>query len=155
MSITVAILEAVLVRLQAQMPGLAAEFFPDRPADYRLNHPVGALLISYVGSKFAESEDLDGIVQPRALRVSVTLVMRQLNGRLGAVAALDELRRVLVGYKPPHCTLKLAASDEKFLGEVAGLWQYALDLTTQTMQVEDAEYNGAPPLTEITFEDTP
>lgn len=46
------VLDAVLTRLREKLPQLQVEYFPEKPAEYRLNHPVGALLVSYAGSRF-------------------------------------------------------------------------------------------------------
>ncbi|EKY7025774.1 hypothetical protein QFI32_005337, partial [Escherichia coli] len=46
------VLDAVLARLREKLPQLQVEYFPEKPAEYRLNHPAGALLVSYAGSRF-------------------------------------------------------------------------------------------------------
>ncbi|WP_308170863.1 Gp37 family protein [Ralstonia syzygii] len=47
MATTLHIIDALVARLKAKLPQLAVEYFPDKPADYRLNHPKGALLVSF------------------------------------------------------------------------------------------------------------
>ena len=44
---------------------------------------------------------------------------------------------------------------EKFLGETAGLWQYAVDVASEAMLVEDADVHTESPLIDITFEEKP
>jgi len=154
MGLTSEILAAVLARLTALLPGLAVDFFPERPTDYRLNHPVGALLLSYLGGRFGTPEDVGFVLQERTVKLSVTVVMRQLNGRNGAIDACDAVRLALVGFEPPHCRRKLYVLDEKYLGEVSGLWQYAIDLATVAVQVEDADIGTEPLLTHVTNEET-
>ncbi len=154
MAATLAILESVAARLQARLPNLAVEYFPERPAEYRLNHAVGALLISYAGSRFDQTVDLTYVVQPRQLTLTVTVVLRQLNGRGGAVDVLDQVRTALTGFRPPDCK-KVRMLAEKFLGQNDGLWQYALDAATEAMLVEDTEAEGGPPLSQVTYEETP
>ena len=39
MATTLQIIDAVVERLKVKLPQLAVEYFPDRPAEYRLNHP--------------------------------------------------------------------------------------------------------------------
>jgi hypothetical protein len=133
---------------------LAVEYFPERPDEYRLNHPTGALLVSYPGSDFGDTVDVTFVMQPRSLKVSVTVVLRQLHGKGGAVDVLDLVRRSLVGWRPPDCK-KMRALSEKFLGQTAGLWQYAVDFAAEGVQVEDAEPDGGPLLTNVTYEETP
>lgn len=151
MATTLEMIDAIVARLKAKVPALAVEYFPDRPADYRLNHPLGALLVSYPGSRFDETVDTAAVVQPRRIHFSVTVVLRQLNGRGGAIDVLDQARVALVGFRPPDCR-KLAAVSETFLGEEAGLWQYALDLSTVSVIVEDYTPSTAHPLTRVNYE---
>lgn len=152
MATTLDIIDAVVARLKAKIPQLAVESFPDRPAEYRLNHPKGALLVSYLGSQFDATVDLTYITQPRTLKLSVTVILRQLNGKGGAVDVVDAVRLALVGFRPPDCR-KLFAVSEKFLGETAGLWQYAVDVATKSMLVEDADINTEPSLTVVNNEE--
>lgn len=153
MATTLQIIDAVVERLRAKLPALAVEYFPEQPVDYRLNHPRGALLVSYAGSQFGDTVDTAIIAQPRTVKLSITVVLRQLNGRGGAVDVLDLVRLALVGFRPPDCR-KARAVSEKFLGESAGLWQYAVDFSADAMQVEDAEGTTEPLLTEVTYEET-
>lgn len=152
MATTLQIVDAVVARLKAKLPQLAVEFFPDRPAEYRLNHPKGALLVSYPGSQFGETVDVTYIAQPRDVKLSVTVVLRQLNGKGGAIDMADAVLRALVGWRPPDCR-KVRAVGVKFLGESAGLWQYAVDVACEAMLVEDADVNTETPLTQVTYEE--
>ena len=154
MATTLQIIDAVVERLKVKLPQLAVEYFPDRPAEYRLNHPRGALLVSYLGSQFDTTVDVTYIAQPRTVKLSVTVILRQLNGKGGAVDVVDAVRQALVGFRPPDCR-KVWAMSEKFLGETAGLWQYAVDLATEAMLVEDADVNTETPLTLVTYEENP
>ncbi|RAS18935.1 Gp37 protein [Microvirgula sp. AG722] len=154
MATTLEIIDAVVGCLRTRLPALAVEYFPERPVDYRLNHPKGALLVSYLGSQFGDTVDTQYIAQPRTVKLSVTVVLRQLNGRGGAVDVLDLVRRALVGFRPPDCR-KLKAVSEKFLGESAGIWQYAVDVASQAMLVEDADVDTETPLTQVTHEEIP
>ena len=154
MATTLQIIDAVVARLKAKLPQLAVEYFPDRPAEYRLNHPGGALLVSYLGSQFDTTVDVTYIAQPRTVKLSVTVILRQLNGKGGAVDVVDAVRQALVGFRPPDCR-KVWAVSEKFLGETAGLWQYAVDVASEAMLVEDADVNTESPLIDITFEEKP
>ena len=154
MAVTLIIIDAVVARLKDRIPDLAVEYFPDKPAEYRLNHPKGALLVSYLGAKYQEPIDTSAVVQPATIRLTVTATLRQLNGKDGAVAVLTRLRSALVGYKPPNCRRKVWATAEQFLGETAGIWQYAMDVATEAIVVEDEEVDNEPPLIHITSEDS-
>lgn len=154
MTTTLQIIDAVVERLKAKLPQLAVEYFPDRPAEYRLNHPKGALLVSYPGSTFGDSVDVTYVAQPRDVKLSIAVVMRQLNGRGGAVDVVDAVRHALVGWRAPDCK-KARAVAETFLGETAGIWQYAVEVAAEAMLVEDADVNTETPLTQVIYEENP
>ncbi|VAV76601.1 Gp37 protein [Enterobacter hormaechei] len=92
------VLDAVLTRLREKLPQLQVEYFPEKPAEYRLNHPVGALLVSYAGSRFDKPNDIGAVLQTQTIQLCVTVVFRQLNGKRGAIDVLDAVRRILGGY---------------------------------------------------------
>lgn len=149
---TQSILDAVLARLAAQVPDIGREYFPDDPDTYRVNHPVGMFLVSYAGGRFGPSVDVAAVIQERGLRVTVTTVFRQLNGRMGAVDALDLQRLALVGFQPIGCTHKMRAVEEKFLSRQSGLWYYATAYELGAMQIEDTEEEAGPPARNIEFQ---
>ena len=117
MAVTLTIIDAVVARLKAAFPDLAVEYFPDKPAEYRLNHPKGALLVSYLGAKYDEPIDTSAIVQPAVVKFAITATLRQLNGPdLPPEAALrleisqTELAAVL-GASRPKVNLAAVMSD--------------------------------------------
>jgi hypothetical protein len=148
MATTLAIITAIAGRLREKQPALLVEFFPEKPSEYRLNHPVGALLVSYAGSRFGNASDTGFVAQRRTLTITVTVVMRQLNGKGGAVEAVDAARAALFCWRPPDCQRLLAVA-ERFLGEASGLWQYALDLSCEAIIVDAAEEEDGVLLTVI------
>lgn len=87
------VLDAVLARLREKLPQLQVEYFPEKPAEYRLNHPVGALLLSYAGSRFDRPDDTGAVIQSQTIQLCVTVVFRQLNGKKG---------RLMSRCCPPH-----------------------------------------------------
>ncbi|GKT21660.1 Gp37 family protein [Acidovorax sp. SUPP3334] len=153
MSITWELLQATVQRLSVRLPGFAVEYFPEAPGDYRLNHPRGALLVGYGGSRYGAAGNLgDMQAQERLAVVTVTLVFRQLHGRDGAVLALDDVIGALLGFRLPHTTGGLQAKRSRFLGQIAGLWQYDIDFEAPALAVEDvdAEDPSAPLLRHVT-----
>jgi len=155
MSITQDMLDAVLAHLKARFgKQLAVEYFPDAPQTYRLNHPVGAVLLMFSRSRFSASTGLGTIVQPREVTFTLTLVFKKLNGAQGAVPYLDGLRAALVGFRPPHCQMGLAVVSEDRIGHVAGLWQYQQEYSTQSMQIEVLPDETGQTLIHADFEDS-
>jgi len=155
MSMTQEMLDAVLAHLRATFgKQLAVEYFPDAPQTYRLNHPVGAVLLMFSRSRFSASTGLGAIVQPREVTFTLTLVFKRLNGAQGAVPVLDALRAALVGFRPPQCQMGLAVVSEDRIGHIAGLWQYQQEYSTQSVQIEVLPDETGQMLTHADFEDT-
>ncbi|GDO99305.1 Gp37 family protein [Escherichia coli] len=148
------VVDAVMALLKEKFSGLAVEYFPERPGEYRLNHPRGALLVSYAGSRYGEPVDTGAVLQPQTVQLCVVVVFRQLNGRRGAIAMLDQLRRVLGGFMPPGCRRRIWLIRDVFIGEKDGLWQYALDIATESVFVEERDLPSGPLLTEVNYEES-
>ncbi|MCU7097917.1 Gp37 family protein [Salmonella enterica] len=150
---TLTIVDDVVQRLRLKLPALQVEYFPEKPEEFRLNHPTGAVLVSYISSKYAAPEDTCAVVQAQTVTLCATVVMRQLNGRGGAVAMLELVRRALGGWRPANGHRPVRLKQDTFIGEVAGLWQYALEFVTDTMFVEDSEADELPLLVSINYEE--
>lgn len=146
----VALIEQVQAHLKPKLD-VAVEFFPERPADYRLNHPKGVVLISYGGARFEGGEDITLVRQSVKVGLSLTVMVRQLNGKTGALALLDTVRQAMIGFRPMgyHKTKLLS---DRFVGEQDGIWQYQLDVQTQSMVFE--EQPDEPTITQITLQES-
>lgn len=180
---TLPIIDAVVLRLRQKLPALQVEYFPESPADYCLTHPFGAVLVNYVSStfgsvedlgtvaqsqahplgslllshanpKFAVMADIGAILQPQTITMSATIVLQQLNGPFGAVDVLDAVRQALGGYVPPNCYRRIWLVRDQFLGESQGLWQYAIDFSTESLFIEDCDSTDEPLLTIVNYEET-
>ena len=145
---TQAALESVRARLANAIPDMAAELYPDKPAEYRLLHPRGAFLVGYGGSRTEQPALMDLVVQDRTVDVQVTIMQRLLNGRGGVLETLDDMIRVLVGFAPSDCG-KLFLKSDGFLGENGGIWQYAATFSARTVLTEDVDAQTAPLLNAI------
>ncbi|MCV9878845.1 Gp37 family protein [Brenneria izbisi] len=148
------VIEAVIAHLTEKLPNLQIEHFPENPADFQLNHPVGAVLVNYPGSRFGKPEAIGPLTQPHVITLNATVVLRQLNGPQGAVATLDEVRRTLCGYQPPNCRRKIWLMREMFLGKAGELWQYTLDFATESVSIEDANLPDGPLLTVANYKES-
>ena len=156
MSQTLQLLDAVVARLHDEFgQALSAELFPDNPRNYRLNHPVGAVLVAFGSSKFGTPAATDAVFQERHLVLPLTLVFRQLNGAKGAVGYLDPVRELLTGWTPPNCDQAMAPLDETFIGQVNGVWQYTQRFTTRATQLQTLGHEEGPRLIHAHFEEEP
>ncbi|HBM0096093.1 TPA: Gp37 family protein [Salmonella enterica subsp. enterica serovar Blitta] len=143
---TLPVLDDIVARLRVRLPGLHVAYFPDNPDTFTLTHPTGAVLLSYSRSTYGTSESSGAVMQPQTMHFVATVVLRQLNGQHGAVDALDSVRQALGGWRPKNCLRPVWLVDDTFLGEIQGLWQYALKFATQSFFIQDdnPEESGAP-----------
>ncbi|MBC2658294.1 hypothetical protein H7A76_22875 [Pseudomonas sp. MSSRFD41] len=150
------LLDAMHKRLQVTFgKTLMVELFPENPANYRLNHPRGAILLAYGKSSFGGSEANDAVFQARTLVIRLTLVFRQLNGKDGVIGYLDEIRECLTGWFAPHCDQACRPVAEQFIGQVSGLWQYGQDFSMRATQLQAMVPNEPPLPAHLQFEETP
>lgn len=143
MSATTPILNSVRARLQAALPHVVVELFPDNPASYRFMHPLGAVLIAYEGSKFKRLEDIGMVVQERHITLHMTVFSRSLHGESGGHVLLDALRLAVAGFAPTACT-PCHLIDDGFLSENGGTWQHFLRVQTETEQVQVSNEQDLP-----------
>ncbi|GHK96080.1 hypothetical protein ECZU23_48050 [Escherichia coli] len=55
---------------------------------------------------------------------------------------------------PAGCRRRIWLTREVFIGEVRGLWQYALDFATESVFIEDSDLPSGPLLTEVNYEES-
>lgn len=134
------VLDSVLMHLIARVDWVSVELFPEDYQHYRLNHPSGAVLISYQGSGYGDAQDVFWVNQPRAIKLALTCITRSQWGDQGALALLDAVREALVGFEALNCK-KASVESEQFLNQIEGLWQYQImvNLPTQNVQHDNAE----------------
>lgn len=148
MNITLGALKSIQQHLSENLPDWAIELMPDDPSDYHLAHPNGAVLISYAGSKFDSPRPTQAITQSRHIHVVCTVICRNLHHDEGAINVLDELRLLLVGFRPPHCN-PCYLIDEQFDGVANNIWQYQLAICCESVQVQRCEPTVKPTLIEV------
>lgn len=140
MSATQPILNALETHLKDALPEWEVALFPNQPDTYHLSHINGAVLISYLASKFDKPRPTSAVTQTRHIQVALTVLTRDLHDDVGALNLLDQLRLLIVGFRPPNCS-ECWLIDEFFNGsdEETGIWQYQLILQCDTVQVQQCQ----------------
>lgn len=115
---------------------LAVEFYPEKPATYRLNHVNGALLVNYARSNYPKHNETGAVIRPRTMILTVTIVSRGLYDRYGAVPLVDWVLEMLSGFTPDHADKPLAPIKDYFVQHQAGLWFYGVDFETEVVHVQ-------------------
>jgi hypothetical protein len=128
MPITNEMLSEIHQLLKQCFTHLSVEYFPENPADYRLNHPIGAILVSYSGSNYQAENIIGGTSTQRKLLVSITVLMRSLNGDKGAITTIDMVRDCLNGHQVEGAFNLITCNRDRFIGNANGIWQYLLDV---------------------------
>jgi hypothetical protein len=151
--VTIADIEqAIIERLRVKIQGLLIEGFPEKPSEYKLLHPKGALLVSYAGSTFSEPKPTDIVFQERKVEFDITVAMRHLRSHEGAYAYLDAVRIALAGFRIAGCS-KMYPTKESFLSEDSNIWQYVMTFAMTMPAIEIDEDEQLPLLTKITTVD--
>lgn len=127
---------SIIDKLKTEFPEVLVEGFPDKPSEFILLHSIGALLVHYQGSNYSNSAALGYIVQDNKKEFSITIVTRNLRANQGAYEYLDKVKSILTGFQVDECT-KLMPTKDFFISENGGIWQYGINFTLTTTNIQD------------------
>ena len=131
-------LESALIQhLQAALPDLTVEPFPDRPDDYSLLNPLGAALVNLPGGQYSVPV---GGVQRRTRRVVITLLCRGLSGHAGLYVHLDTAIAALAGWCPGEPWDELVLLSDDYVTQRDGVWQQDIVFEVNSRLV--SQYNA-------------
>ncbi len=126
----------IISKLKDEFPEIHVEGFPDKPSEFILLHSIGALLVHYQGSNYSDSKAFGCVFQENKKEFSITVVTRNLRGNNGAYEYIDKIKQLLTGYQIDECSY-LMPSKDNFISENGGIWQYAINFTLLTQNVQD------------------
>lgn len=126
---------AIIERLQTSLPEILVDGFPDKPSEFILLHPVGALLVHYQGSNYTTTQALGFVTQVNQKEFSITIVTRNLRNNNGAYEYLDKVKAELSGFQIDECT-SLIPTKDFFISENKGIWQYGINFTLKTQNIQ-------------------
>jgi len=117
--------------------------WPGRPNEYRMVHPIGAVLVMYKRSKYPGEPN--GMVEWSA-EYEVGLFARNLRTHqavgdshpdfgTGAYDLLQACRDALAGVELPHSAGQLALTSEAYAGYKEGVWAYTLGFSIPMISV--------------------
>ena len=118
----------IIEQLQDNITDLKTEAYPEKPSEYRLIHPKGAILVHFKGSHYDKPEEGNLIQQIISLNFSLTLMIKGLRDKNGAYTYISEIISVLTGFIPTNCG-KMYPVNTDFLQEDGGVWKYSLNFT--------------------------
>lgn len=127
---------SIIEKLKITFPEVLVQGFPDKPSEFILLHPIGALLVHYQGSNYTNSQSLGFVVQDNKKEFSVTVVTRNLRFNQGAYEYIDSVKSVLTGFQPDECS-QLMPTKDFFISENSGIWQYGVNFTLTTTNIQN------------------
>lgn len=137
MAATVQQLEsAIEAKLKAALPELEVAQFPEKPEEYQLLHPLGAVLVQYEGSAYGSNKVSTGAVaQVRTARFAITVLLRNLRGAAGCYEIMQRINTALHGLVIAGAISAVSLVAEHFVSETEGVWCYAQTVTVSTKVV--------------------
>ena len=126
---------SIIEKLKADFPEILVIGFPDKPSEFILLHQIGALLVHYQGGNYSNTQALSYITQDAQKEFSITIVTRNLRGNAGAYDYLDKVKASLSGFKIDECSLLYPVKDF-FISENAGIWQYGINFSLKTQNIQ-------------------
>ena len=126
----------IISKLKQDFPEVLVEGFPDKPSEFILLHPIGALLVHYQGGNYSETNAIAFVTQNSKKEFAITVVTRNLRFNDGAYEYIDKVRKSLSGSQPDECT-KLTPTKDYFISENGGIWQYGINFTLTTQNIQN------------------
>lgn len=130
--------DLIIKKIKESFPSFLVQGFPEKPQEFILLHPIGAILVHYRGGSYSSTDTLNFISQDKRMEFAVTVVTRNLRSNDGAYEVLEGVKQCLCGYKIIGCS-KLTPIKEGFLSEIKGIWQYELSFSLSAPSLEILE----------------
>jgi len=132
--------EAVKAILAESMPGqFKVGDFPDQPQDFDVGEYEGAILVHWIGSKYASSNGVMPINKKRKFTFDVVVIARGVSGMNGAPNVIELVRQTLQARCIEGATA-LDPVDDGLAGRNDQTWRYDI-----TFQAEAPAIGGAWP----------
>ena len=124
--------EFISINKVAEAKGLKS----NRSLRLEINKPESKYIVHYQGSNYSQSNAISFISQENKKEFSITVVTRDLRGNEGAYEFIDKVKSVLTGFEPDSCS-KLMPSKDFFISENGGIWQYGINFSLTTTNIQD------------------
>ena len=85
----------IVEKLQQNFSDFQVIGFPEKPQEYILLHPIGAILVHYRGGSYSSTNSINFLSQDKKMEFGVTVVTRNLRSNSGSYETLDKIKNVL------------------------------------------------------------
>ncbi len=127
--------ESIINKLKEEFKDLLVQGFPEKPSEFIMIHPIAAILVHYQNSSYTNTYSLGCITQDNKKEFSITVITRNLRSNNGAYELIDRIKRLLTGFSPDCCSKMMPVKDY-FISENTGIWQYGIDFSLNTTNIQ-------------------
>jgi hypothetical protein len=90
--------------------------------NYKLSHPIGAVLVVYAGSTFSNRDAVNKVIADRLLEFGILVIIRDVPGKLKPEYYLQYCIDFLAGLKYGNEIIYF--TEDRFEEESGGVWSY-------------------------------
>ncbi len=135
--------------------GIATRAMPNKPAEWGMNEN-GIITLKWEKDDCKPPDSMGRLSQQVLMTWELDIRLRNLRDANGAWIVMQEVTRLLLGFRPPHCD-KLYLKSREFVGELEGIWVLEVIFVAPTWVIEaessDSE-NPEVPLSAVFFVDS-
>lgn len=119
--------DAIVARLRAHLPHARCDHFPDAPDRYEtLLAAPDTVLVSFKGGTDSAPLSLAPVHTEETIEWWVVLTCRSMRGPSGIAARTAEIRKALVGWRPPCGGTPMVPRSRELVDEMQGIWRYRM-----------------------------
>ena len=128
--------------------GIFTRALPNKPADWGVDLANGVITLAWAKDELQQPATTSQVIQRCNMVWRLDVRLKNLRDASGCWAVLNEITRLLLGFKPPHCD-PLYLRSREFLGELEGIWVCEVTFVAPTWVVEDSGETAETPLTGV------
>lgn len=147
--------------LEATIPELKVLEIPENEAGFKVPYTSGRVTVAYTSSDYVgykqqdslPSKSLDGVNQIDHTSFAIEIQSRRLRGADGIYTIFEEIRKLLLGYRPLRGFMDpIRYKEFKFESFENGVWTFMLTVETAGHIVQDMTEGTEGGLTEVSFD---
>lgn len=115
--------------------GILTRALPNKPADWGTDLANGVITLAWAKDEFQSPATTSQVIQRCQMLWRLDIRLRNLRDASGCWIVMQEITRLLLGFKPPHCD-PLYLRSREFVGELEGIWVCEALFVAPTWAVE-------------------
>lgn len=143
------VVEEMIKVLEAALPDIYVEDWPDKSESYQFSGDNGVLLVRYDGSQF-KGDAMGQTVQDQQLQFAVSIFLHDLSTDAGIYNTLQDVRNTLTGKRFAGCQRTYPVS-EGLVKRQGSYWRFDQVFQMQTIYTGAVEQESAPTIQSTTL----